>query len=113
MTDAGPDGLDNTADDVPGTAIRLPGSSGVITNTASDVLVDLGNFTRQVQMRTCPATPTCGRSPSPCVTPLPRLVSDISGAVFDYFVPLRRDMGSERKVRGFSLVECSSPWPWV
>src|SRR5216683_2946596 len=35
----------------------------------------------------------------------PRLVSDISGAVFDYFVPLRRDMGSERKVRGFSLVE--------
>src|SRR5712692_12062864 len=39
MTDAGPDGLDNTGDDTPAAAIRLPGPSGVITNTASDVLV--------------------------------------------------------------------------
>jgi Tfp pilus assembly protein PilV len=57
MTDAGPDGLDNTVDDVPATAIRLPGRSGVITNTASDVLVDLGNFTRQVQIADVPGNP--------------------------------------------------------
>jgi Tfp pilus assembly protein PilV len=50
MMDAGNDGLDNTADDVAATAIRLPGPSGVITNTASDVLVDLSNFTRQIQI---------------------------------------------------------------
>jgi type II secretory pathway pseudopilin PulG len=48
MTDPGPDGLDNTADDVAAAPIRLPGQSGVITNTAADVLVNLGNFTRQI-----------------------------------------------------------------
>ncbi len=57
MTDAGPDGLDNTADDTPATPIRLPGKSGQITNTAQDVLVDLGNFTRQVQIADVPGNP--------------------------------------------------------
>ena len=45
MTDPGPDGLDGTGDDVPSAMVRLPGPSGVITNTPADVLVDLGNFT--------------------------------------------------------------------
>ena len=57
MTDAGPDGLDNTGDDTPAAAIRLPGPSGVITNTASDVLVDLGNFSRQVQITNVAGNP--------------------------------------------------------
>jgi type II secretory pathway pseudopilin PulG len=57
MTDPGPDGLDGTGDDVAATPIRLPGRSGVITNTAQDVLVDLGNFTRQIQIVDVPANP--------------------------------------------------------
>src|SRR5713226_3668695 len=44
MTDAGPDGLDGTGDDTPAAPIRLPGSTGVITNGPQDVLLDLGNF---------------------------------------------------------------------
>jgi type II secretory pathway pseudopilin PulG len=48
MTDPGPDGLDGTADDVPAAPVRLPGPSGTITGTSQDVLVDLGNFTRQI-----------------------------------------------------------------
>jgi Tfp pilus assembly protein PilV len=50
MTEPGPDGLDNTADDVAATPIRLPGPSGVVNNSAQDVLVDLSNFTRQIQI---------------------------------------------------------------
>jgi type II secretory pathway pseudopilin PulG len=57
MTDAGPDGLDNTGDDTPAAPIRLPGPTGVITNTASDVLVDLGNFSRQVQITNVAGNP--------------------------------------------------------
>jgi Tfp pilus assembly protein PilV len=57
MMDAGPDGLDNTADDVAATPVRLPGASGVVTNTTQDVLVDLGNFTRQVQIADVPGNP--------------------------------------------------------
>jgi type II secretory pathway pseudopilin PulG len=57
MTDPGPDGLDGTADDVPAVPVRLPGQSGVITNTAADVLVDLGNFTRQIQITNVPGNP--------------------------------------------------------
>jgi Tfp pilus assembly protein PilV len=57
MTDPGNDGLDNTADDVAATPIRLPGPSGTITNTAQDVLVDLGNFTRQIQITNVPNNP--------------------------------------------------------
>lgn len=57
MMDAGPDGLDNTADDVAAVPVRLPGRSGVITNTAQDVFVDLGNFTRQVQIANVPGNP--------------------------------------------------------
>ena len=57
MTDPGPDGLDNTADDVVAVPIRLPGRTGVITNTAQDVLVDLGNITRQVQIADVPGNP--------------------------------------------------------
>lgn len=57
LTDPGPDGLDGTGDDVPAAPVQLPGSSGVITNTAADVLVDLGNFTRQIQITDVPGNP--------------------------------------------------------
>ncbi len=57
MTDPGPDGLDGTGDDVPAAPIRLPGPTGVITNTAADVLVNLGNFTRQIQIANVPGNP--------------------------------------------------------
>jgi len=57
MTDPGNDGLDGTPDDVPAAPIRLPGKSGVITNTSQDVLVDLGNFTRQIQIADVPGNP--------------------------------------------------------
>ncbi len=57
LTDPGPDGLDGTGDDVPATPVRLPGASGAITNTAQDVLVDLGNFSRQIQIVTVPGNP--------------------------------------------------------
>jgi Tfp pilus assembly protein PilV len=54
LTDPGADGLDGTGDDVPANPVRLPGSSGVITNTAADVMVNLGNFTRQIQITNVP-----------------------------------------------------------
>jgi Tfp pilus assembly protein PilV len=57
MTDPGPDGLDGTGDDVPAAPVRLPGASGVITNTPQDVLVDLGNFTRQIQIANVAGNP--------------------------------------------------------
>ena len=57
MTDPGPDGLDGTGDDVPATPIRLPGRSGTITNSAADVLVDLGNFSRQIQIANVAGNP--------------------------------------------------------
>jgi len=57
MTDPGPDGLDNTADDTPAAPIRLPGSSGVILNNSQDVLVNLGQFTRQVQIANVAGNP--------------------------------------------------------
>jgi type II secretory pathway pseudopilin PulG len=58
MTDPGPDGLDGTGDDVPAVPVRLPGPSGVITGgSPPDVLVDLGNFTRQVQIANVPGNP--------------------------------------------------------
>ena len=57
MTDPGPDGLDGTGDDVTAAPVRLPGPSGVITNTAADVLVNLGNFTRQIQIVNVPGNP--------------------------------------------------------
>jgi type II secretory pathway pseudopilin PulG len=57
MTDPGPDGLDGTADDVPAAPVRLPGPSGVITNTNQDVLVDLGNFTRQIAIANVAGNP--------------------------------------------------------
>lgn len=57
MTDPGPDGLDGTGDDVPSAMVRLPGPSGVITNTPADVLVDLSNFTRQIQIANVAGNP--------------------------------------------------------
>jgi Tfp pilus assembly protein PilV len=57
MTDAGPDGLDGTGDDTPAAPIRLPGSTGVITNGPQDVLVDLGNFNRQIQIANVAGNP--------------------------------------------------------
>jgi len=50
MTDPGPDGLDGTGDDVTAAPIRLPGPSGTILNNSQDVLVNLGQFTRQIQI---------------------------------------------------------------
>jgi len=59
LWDAGPDGLVNTADDVPFPAkgvcpagpecITLPGPDGIL-GTADDVPMSLGNFTRQIQI---------------------------------------------------------------
>jgi len=57
MTDPGPDGLDGTGDDVAATPVRLPGRSGTITNSAADVLVDLGNFSRQIQIANVAGNP--------------------------------------------------------
>lgn len=57
MTDPGPDGLDGTGDDVPSAMVRLPGASGVITNTSADVLVDLSNFTRQIAIANVAGNP--------------------------------------------------------
>jgi type II secretory pathway pseudopilin PulG len=58
MTDPGPDGLDGTGDDVPANPIRLPGPSGQITNASPpDVLVNLGNFTRQIQIANVAGNP--------------------------------------------------------
>jgi type II secretory pathway pseudopilin PulG len=58
MTDPGPDGLDGTGDDVPALPVQLPGPSGVITGSSPpDVLVDLGNFTRQIQIVNVPGNP--------------------------------------------------------
>ena len=48
MTDAGPDGIEGTADDVPAAPVRLPGPDGKITGTSQDILVDLSNFTRKI-----------------------------------------------------------------
>jgi type II secretory pathway pseudopilin PulG len=58
MTDPGPDGLDGTGDDVPAAPIRLPGASGTVTNTSEDVLVDLGNFSRQIQIANVAGNPS-------------------------------------------------------
>jgi type II secretory pathway pseudopilin PulG len=59
MTDPGPDGLDGTGDDVPAVPITLPGPSGVVTgNSPPDVVVNLGNFTRQIQISNVPNNPT-------------------------------------------------------
>jgi prepilin-type N-terminal cleavage/methylation domain-containing protein len=59
LWDAGPDGLVNTADDIPFAAkgvcpagpecITLPGPDGIL-GTADDVPMSLGNFTRQIQI---------------------------------------------------------------
>jgi type II secretory pathway pseudopilin PulG len=58
MTDPGPDGLDGTADDVPSATLRLPGQSGVITGgSPPDVLVNLSNFQRQIQITNVPGNP--------------------------------------------------------
>jgi len=49
LTDPGPDGIEGTTDDVPVTAITVPGPSGVLKGAAPpDVSVDLGNFQRQI-----------------------------------------------------------------
>jgi Tfp pilus assembly protein PilV len=57
MTDPGPDGLDGTGDDVPAAPITLPGASGTVTNSAQDVQVDLGNFSRQIQIANVAGNP--------------------------------------------------------
>lgn len=58
LTDPGPDGLDGTADDVPSAILRLPGQSGVIVNASPpDVLVNLRNFQRQIQITNIAGNP--------------------------------------------------------
>ena len=72
MTDPGPDGLDGTGDDVPAAPMRLPGASGMITNTAQDVLVDLGNFSRQMQIANVPGNPNVRQIRSRVRYPVPQ-----------------------------------------
>jgi|SRR6185312_1598049 Tfp pilus assembly protein PilV len=49
LSDPGPDGIEGTTDDVPVTAITVPGPSGVLAGaTPPDVSVKLGNFQREV-----------------------------------------------------------------
>lgn len=49
LTDPGPDGLDDTADDVPVGSITVPGPSGVLKGSSPpDVKISLSNFRRQV-----------------------------------------------------------------
>jgi len=49
LTDPGPDGLDDTADDVAVGTLTVPGPSGVLKGTSPpDVQISLANFQRQV-----------------------------------------------------------------
>jgi type II secretory pathway pseudopilin PulG len=51
LTDPGPDGLEDTADDVSPTPIILPGSTGSVTGSnPSTVTISLANFQRQIQI---------------------------------------------------------------
>jgi type II secretory pathway pseudopilin PulG len=49
LTDAGPDGLDGTADDVPAAPIPLPGPDGIL-GTADDQSVPLNVFQRRIDI---------------------------------------------------------------
>lgn len=54
LSDPGPDGLDDTSDDVtPPAAYVLPGPDGLL-GTADDVTISLANFQRQVQITNVP-----------------------------------------------------------
>lgn len=58
MTDAGPDGLDGTADDVTPQPISVPGPSGVLTGSSPpDVKIALTNFQRQIVIANVPNEP--------------------------------------------------------
>ncbi len=49
LKDAGPDGLDGTADDTGPAPIMVPGASGVLTGASPpDVAISLTNFQRQI-----------------------------------------------------------------
>jgi hypothetical protein len=49
LKDAGPDGLDGTADDTGPAAIMVPGPSGTLTGVSPpDVAISLTNFQRQI-----------------------------------------------------------------
>jgi type II secretory pathway pseudopilin PulG len=49
LKDAGPDGLDGTADDVAAATLTVPGPSGVVTGASPpDVHIVLSNFQRQI-----------------------------------------------------------------
>lgn len=51
MTDPGPDGLDDTNDDVTASTLTVPGPSGALVGkTPPDVAIVLSNFQRQVQI---------------------------------------------------------------
>jgi type II secretory pathway pseudopilin PulG len=51
LTDPGPDGLEDTADDVPPAPINVPGSTGSMTGSnPSTAQISLASFQRQVQI---------------------------------------------------------------
>lgn len=51
LTDPGPDGLEDTADDVPPAPISVPGSTGSMTGAnPSTTQISLANFQRKVQI---------------------------------------------------------------
>ena len=55
LTDAGPDGIVGTNDDVPAAPINVPGPSGVLTgNSPPDVQISLASFQRQIIITTDP-----------------------------------------------------------
>lgn len=55
MKDAGPDGLDGTADDTGPAPIMVPGQSGILTGVSPpDVAISLTNFQRQILITPVP-----------------------------------------------------------
>ena len=63
LGDPGPDGLDDTADDItPPASYVLPGPDGLLSTTADNVTISLSNFQRQV---TITNALTSGGAPDP------------------------------------------------
>ncbi len=59
LTDPGPDGIEDTADDVPAASIEVPGASGILAGTSPpDVMVGLSNFKQQILITPIPGYTT-------------------------------------------------------
>ena len=100
LTDPGPDGLDGTGDDVPAAPIRLPGASGTVTNTAQDMLVDLGNFSRQIQIANVAGNPNVRQITVTVRYPVPQGWFEIvPGTSSDFFVPVRQEVEADQEER--------------